>query len=127
MVLLLPELTNDPRSRSLVRPIRIFLQASQDKRKKGQVVVPVAAKYPNVIHIKFNVINAIKDQVHFLGSDVRGFTDAHRQPAIAVEPKGSSKGAEDAGGFIKKKGVVLHRDIKFGEELVSGLAIERSH
>ena len=36
-----------------------------------------------------------------------------------VEPEGSSKSTEVAGRFIKKKCVVLHRDIKFGEELVS--------
>ena len=41
------------------------LQASQDKRKKGQVVVPVATEDANVIHIKFNVLNAIKNQVIF--------------------------------------------------------------
>ena len=74
---------------------------------------------PNVVHVKFNIFDAIKNQVHFLCGDVRGFTDTHGQLAIAVEPKGSSKDAEVAGSVIKKKGVVLHRDIKFREKLVS--------
>ena len=83
------------------------------------MVVPIATEYSNVIDIEFNILDAIKNQVHFLGSDVRGLTDTHGQPAVAIEPEGSSKGAEVVGRLIEKKCVVLHRDIKFGEELVS--------
>ena len=100
------------------------LEAGQDKRKKRLVVVPAAAEYANVVHVKFNIFYAIENKVHVLCGDVSGITNSHGQPTIAVEPEGSSKGAEVAGSFIEKKRIVLQRDIKFREKLVSRTALK---
>ena len=48
-----------------------ILKAGQDNSKKRQVVIPAIAENTNVVHVKLYTINAIKDQMHFLSSNVQ--------------------------------------------------------
>ena len=47
------------------------LEAGQDNSKKRQMFFPAIAEHANVVHVKFNIFDAVKNQVHLLCSNVR--------------------------------------------------------
>ena len=55
---------------------------------------------------------------------VRGLTNSHRKDVAMELAKGCDNGAQFLRFLVKVEGVVLHGDVKFGEELVRFLVLD---
>ena len=66
-----------------------------------------------------DVLDEGKDAFHNLLGDVRRCRDAHGKATVTVQAEWSGYGAKFFAFVVRLEGIVLHRDVEFGKELVS--------